>query len=81
VIRDLLLTWPSYLVGDIELLILVMASQGRIDDPTNEIPILEVESIQLVACHLGIHHVLINDKCRTLCIICDALPNLTGETE
>lgn len=30
---------------------------------TNEIPILKVEAVQLVAGHLGIHYVLIDNEC------------------
>lgn len=44
---------------------------------TDEIPVLEVEAIQLVASLLGIHHILVNDKRRTLRIVCDALADLT----
>jgi hypothetical protein len=44
---------------------------------TNEISILEVESVQLIASLLGIHHVFINDEGRSLCIVGDSLADLS----
>ncbi len=47
------------------------------DRYTNEIPVLEVEPIQLVARHLGIEHVLIDHECRSFGIIRDSLADLS----
>jgi hypothetical protein len=44
---------------------------------TNEIAILEVEAIQLIASLFGIHHILIDDKCRSLCVIGNPLAYLS----
>ena len=45
---------------------------------TDEISILEVEAVQLIAGLLGIHDVLIHDKCRSLRIVGDTLTDLTS---
>lgn len=45
--------------------------------PTDEISILEVESVQLVASLLGIHHILIDHEGRSLCAVGDSLADLS----
>lgn len=45
-------------------------------DRTDKIAILEVEAIELVACLLGVHYVLINDEGGTLGIAGNALADL-----
>ena len=45
---------------------------------TNEVAILKVETIQLIASRLRIHHVFIYDERGTLGVICDTLTNLTN---
>jgi hypothetical protein len=47
------------------------------DVHTDEIAVLEVESVQLVAGLLRVHHLLIDDKCSPLGIVGDALPYLS----
>ena len=44
---------------------------------TNQITILEVEPIQLIASHLGIHHVLIDNERRSFCVVGDSLADLS----
>jgi hypothetical protein len=44
---------------------------------TNEIPILEVEAIQLIACLLRIHDIFINDEAGALGVVRRALPYLS----
>lgn len=46
------------------------------DVHTNEIPILEVESVQLVARLLCIHYVLIDHEGSAFGVICDSLADL-----
>jgi hypothetical protein len=46
---------------------------------TDQVAILKVEAVQLVARLLGIHHILVHDKCGALCIARDALADLTGK--
>jgi hypothetical protein len=46
---------------------------------TNEVSILEVEAIQLVAGLLGIHYVLIDNKRSSFGVVGDALADLTME--
>jgi len=43
---------------------------------TNEISILEVEAVQLVASHLGIHYVLIDNECCAFRVVGDSLADL-----
>ena len=43
---------------------------------TNEIPILKVEAVQLVASHLGIHYVLIDNECCAFRVVGDSLADL-----
>jgi hypothetical protein len=43
---------------------------------TNEIPILEVEAVQLVASHLGIHYVFIDNECCAFRVVGDSLADL-----
>jgi len=44
---------------------------------TDEITVLEVEAVQLVARLLGIHYVFIDNECRSLGVICNSLADLT----
>ena len=44
---------------------------------TNEIAVLEVESVQLIARLLRIHHVLIDNECCALGVVGNSLANLT----
>ena len=46
---------------------------------TNEISILEVEAVQLIASLFGVHHVLIDNERCSLCVIGDSLANLSVE--
>ncbi len=46
------------------------------DGRTDEIPVLEVETVELVAGHLGIHYVLIDDECGSFRVVCDSLTYL-----
>jgi len=43
---------------------------------TNEISVLEVEAVELVASRLGVHYVFIDDECGALGVIRDALTYL-----
>lgn len=45
---------------------------------TDEVAVLEVEAVQLVASRLGVHHVLIDNECGALCVVGDALADLAG---
>ena len=45
---------------------------------TNEIAILEVEAVQLIASLLGIHHVLVDDIGGSFGLVGDALADLTS---
>lgn len=44
---------------------------------TDEIAVLEVEAVQLVARLLGIHYVFIDNECRSLGVIRNSLADLT----
>ena len=44
--------------------------------PTDKIAILEVETVELVASRLGIHHVFIDDEGGALCVVGDSLADL-----
>ena len=46
--------------------------------PTNEVAILEVEAVELVAGSLCIHHVLINNEGCTFGVVGNALADLAG---
>lgn len=48
---------------------------------TNQVSVLEVEAIELIACLLGVVHVLVNHKCGTLRVIGDTLANLPIDRE
>ena len=50
---------------------------GEGSRPTNEITILEVKAVQLVASLLSIHHVLVDYESRALGVVCDSLADLT----
>ena len=43
---------------------------------TNEIPVLEVEAIELIARLLCIHYVFIDNEGRALGVVCDSLADL-----
>lgn len=43
---------------------------------TDEISILEVESVELIAGLLSIHHIFVYDESRAFCVIGDALADL-----
>lgn len=43
---------------------------------TNQVSVLEVEAIELIACLLGVVHVLVDNKRCTLRVVRDALANL-----
>jgi len=42
---------------------------------------LEVKAIQFIAGLLGVHHVFIDNECRALCVVGDALADLSDRTE
>jgi hypothetical protein len=68
---------PSSLAGDIVLCGVRSAVAAKsLWGLTNEIAILEVEAVQFIAGLLGIHHVLIDDKRRPLCVVGDTLTYL-----
>lgn len=48
------------------------------DRRTNEVAILEVKAVQLVARLLSIHHVLVDNESGALSVIRDSLTDLTG---
>jgi len=54
------------------------ASGGWRDRRTNEVAILEVEAVQLVARLLRIHHVLIDNEGCTLGVVGNSLADLAG---
>jgi hypothetical protein len=43
---------------------------------TDEVSILEVEAVELVASRLGIHYIFIDNECSALGVVGDALANL-----
>ena len=45
---------------------------------TDEVSVLEVEAVQLVASRLGIHYVFIDDEGRALAVVRDTLANLAA---
>jgi len=45
---------------------------------TDEVSILEVEAVELVASRLGIHYVFIDNECRALGVVGDALTYLAA---
>lgn len=49
---------------------------GEENERTDEVTILEVEAVQLVARLLRVHHVLIDNECRALGVVGDALAYL-----
>jgi hypothetical protein len=52
---------------------------GRGVRRANEISILEVEAVQLIASLFGVHHVLIDNECRSLRVVGDSLADLSVE--
>lgn len=81
-------TWPSSRAGDI---ILRRSRQGQHNHSTlgseierdqdhlvltDEIPILEIEAVQLIACLLRVHDILVDHKCRALGVGCYPLTYL-----
>lgn len=42
---------------------------------------MEVEAVQLIAGLLGIHYVLIDNECRSLCVVGDTLADLAAESQ
>lgn len=46
--------------------------------PTDEISILEVETVQLVTSLLSIHYIFVDNKSSAFGISCNTLPNLTA---
>lgn len=55
-----------------------VTSRARGSVRTDEIPILKVKAIELVAGHLGIHHVFIDNIGRSLGVIGNALSDLAA---
>ena len=45
---------------------------------TDEVSVLEVEAVQLVASRLGVHHVFIDNECSALGVVGNALADLAG---
>jgi hypothetical protein len=43
---------------------------------TNQVSVLEVEAIELIACLLGVVYVLVDHECGTLRVVGDTLANL-----
>lgn len=58
-----------------------VSKDGRVmlDKPTNEISVLEVEAVQLIASLLCIHDILVDDERRALRVIRDSLTDLAAE--
>jgi hypothetical protein len=54
----------------------VRVDGGIVQSHTDEISVLEVEAIQLVASRLGIHYIFIDNECCALSVVGDALTNL-----
>jgi len=46
---------------------------------TDKVAVLEVETVQLVASRLGVHHVFIDNECGALGVVGDALADLAGD--
>lgn len=44
----------------------------------DEIAVLKVETVELVASLFGIYNILVDDEGGALCVVCDALTDLTG---
>lgn len=47
----------------------------------DEISVLEVESVKLVACLFGVYNILVDNEGGALCVVGDALADLTDGTE
>lgn len=48
---------------------------------TDQVSVLEIEAIELIACLLGVVHVLVDHKCGTFRVVGNALPYLPVEGE
>jgi len=47
----------------------------------DEVSVLEVEAIELVAGLFGVYNIFVDNECGTLCVVCDALADLADGTE
>lgn len=46
----------------------------------NEVAVLEIESVELVAGLFGVYHILVDNECGALCVVGDALADLANSS-
>jgi hypothetical protein len=51
---------------------------GMVESHTDEISVLEIEAVQLIASRLGIHYIFIDNECCAFGVVGDTLTDLAA---